>query len=764
MNLVGFGSILLQIGEPSGPTGGNGFVDGIMAIAKFVAFVAVLLVVLGGLIYVLWPRINPYLRRFGSGRSYKTNAAQGHLTAPVRIRRNGAHELDTRRFDKLQERLFGKVNESFPMVLHKSVGVLGAPGAGKTEFIKTLIYQVRKHPSDIPMVVFDTKGEFEKFFRSSIFADTEVVKLGIDGSTYRYNLLGEASEPQDFREIVKLMFREPGEGSSDHDFFSSTAIHLLESMMRCYLELDIPSVEQDETTEGFLRFINQFDVGEMREIIASHPASNVSKAAEFIDPESERQQQGVYSSVIDNVKSVFVGNFAGRKSVADESQFSMRQFFSDFTDGVLLISQPPDAADSTDLMYRFLLDWAMKLSLSDEYPHWFVYDEFSALPALDYIDNLVERGRAQNSAGVFGLQDISQVKTAYGSNRGKQLMASMTQQVLMSVNSDESAEFIEDQMGTQIVERSGTKTTVDGETVEGTFEFQEPIVKASEARDWGAGECAITVKRQDGRHWAVGKLAVLPSVWNRYDKAASQFPEIEAAGGRVPSPLIWSGDGVETLRATEGSSVEELQSGNRRRDSAAEIEATGGKADDGAPDSEFVQPETVEESGGGGGDPPQSEDSNDNRSSEPKIQDTADIAEAIDEWDYSTVMSVASGLTKEFAEQKGKVGVLKECLSELAADARSQGVTHKDGSVIDSSDLLAADETAEPAPLDADVDSLVASSDVLEDDNAPQKDAEADGGSPSQMDLDLDLDDLDAEADADGDDDDETTDWDMSLP
>lgn len=589
MNLVGFGSLMLQIGEPSGPTGGNGFVDGVIALAKFVAFVAVLLVVLGGLVYLLWPRVNPYIRRFGSGRSYKNNASNGHLTAPLRIRKNGAREVDTRRFDKLRERSLGGVNESFPLVLNKSLGVLGASGQGKTEFIKTLIYQIHKHPSNIPMVVFDTKGEFERFFMSDEFKNTNVVKLSLDGSTHRYNLLGEASKPSDFREIVKLMFGDPGvkdEEDVEHDFFSSTAIHLLESMMRCYMELEIPGVEQDQTTEGFLDFVYRFEVDDMRKIIKSHPESSVAKAAEFIDPESERQQQGVYSSVIDNVKSAFVGNFSGKGEFRNDSDISLRYFLSEFSDGVLIISQPPDAAASTDLVYRFLLDWAMKLSLSDEYPHWFVYDEFSAVPALSYIDDLVARGRARNSVGVFGMQDITDVEAEYGEKYGRKLMASMNQQVLMGVNSDASEEFVEKRMGTEIVHREGTRTTDDGETVEGTFPFEEPVVRGSEAGDWAVGECGISVKRGNGRHWAVGKLATLPAVKRRYDKASSHFPPIDAAGGRVSAPLIWSGDGVETLQPAEGSAVEELQSENRRRDSGAEIDLTDDKADDGVPDSE----------------------------------------------------------------------------------------------------------------------------------------------------------------------------------
>lgn len=597
MNLIAVGSsLLLQLETPE--SSANTFVDTILSLLQLGVFVLAAIVVIAGLVYLLYPRINPYLRRAGAGRAYVSNAENGMMTVPLRVRKNGVRESDTRRFSQWRENIFGGVNESFPLILNKSIGVVGATGQGKTEFINTLIYQIKHHPSDIPMVVFDVKGEFETFLTDkSRFPNTEVVKLGVDGSTYKYNLLAEASKPRDYREIVKLMFgSSEGDSESNNDFFSSTAIHLVEALMRCYVELDLSSLDVDQTqsTAGFLEFVYQHDVGEIREIIEQHPDSSVAQASEFIDPNSERQQQGVYSSVIDNLKKVFVGNFAGEGHFHDEHYTSIRHFFNNPNGRVLLISQPPDAADSLDLMYRFLLDWAMKLSLSDDYPSYFIYDEFSALPSLAYIDDLVERGRQRNSVGVFGLQDINQIRTAYGRHRGPQIMASLTQQVILGLNSEESTEWAVSQLGSEDVVRKGTKTTDDGEAVEGKFTFKEPIVSAQEFGDWKPGEAAIISAQDDGRHWATGQLAMLPQARDKLNKAIPKLPRITGSGDRVASPMIWDDGGVDRI---------EIEAAVDRPESDDGSVVDDGASVDGDGDSEASESGVIADCVGGGDNP-----------------------------------------------------------------------------------------------------------------------------------------------------------------
>jgi hypothetical protein len=233
------------------------------------------------------------------------------------------------------------------------------------------------------------------------------------------------------------------------------------------------------------------------------------------------------------------------------------------------------------MIFRFLLDWAMKLSLSDEHPAVFLYDEFPEVPALRYIQQLAAQGRARNSIGVFGVQDVSQLYEIYGVEGGKAIMSSMTQQVFLGSNSEGMAQFASKQIGTHGVVRSGTKQTEDGETISGEWMVNERILKASTFDEWESGHCAIKTKRNDGKRWAYGKLARLKDVHRKYAKTASSFPPFQGTGERVDAPYLTS------AKALDAESDE-----TDAPPAAPETEQTNGDPDaGGSPDHERPDPE-----------------------------------------------------------------------------------------------------------------------------------------------------------------------------
>lgn len=512
------------------------------------------LLLVAGVGYLLWPSVSVRLRRLLADRTYRKNGKNNLLTLPLRIRDRGVYVSDERRFDKARERLFGGFTEAYSLILDKSMVFVGETGAGKTQAIANILYQFVKHPTNFRIVIFDSKGSYERLLSlSSLFPGIQFVRLGYDGSTHRHNLLREAGSPEDFREICQLMFGSPDNTEIDPEedpFFDPAAIDLFEALIRCFVDLtDFSESDYQMTTRSFLGWLYEHDAEDMYDIVDAHPDPEIAGAASYIDPDASKQALGVYANLRLDLRSAFVGNFAGNGEFQSDEEISLREIFSQSGGRIVLISMPSDKAESVQMVYRFLLDWGMKLSLADDYPSVFFYDEFAEVPALSYVERLCNKGRELRSIGVFGIQSIDQLRGKYGRRGGNNLLAGMPQQVLMHANLDATAKYEREYLGDRTVQKSGEKETPDGETVTTTWTEDEPILSDDEFKEWDAGSAAVVVSKKDGRRWAVGKLALLEKVKNKFDQAIYHFSPLGGSVGVAP-PYLFSGERHE-LEETE---------------------------------------------------------------------------------------------------------------------------------------------------------------------------------------------------------------------
>jgi hypothetical protein len=84
-----------------------------------------------------------------------------------------------------------------------SVLVAGEPGAGKTEFIRSLCHQLRASP-DEPVVVFNYKDDYTEF--AERMAEDRVVRLSTRDSTDVWNVFREVESEEGFDRIGRSLF------------------------------------------------------------------------------------------------------------------------------------------------------------------------------------------------------------------------------------------------------------------------------------------------------------------------------------------------------------------------------------------------------------------------------------------------------------------------------------------------------------------------------------------------------------------------------
>jgi len=335
----------------------------------------------------------------------------------------------------------GSVAENPAMVTldpSNSVLVAGEPGAGKTEFIKSMTHQLRTNP-DEPVVVFNYKDDYTEFARQ--LAETEVVRLSTRDSTHAWNVFREVEDEDDFGRIGDSLFKDREENSTEKKFFPITARQVLVASMKyLYREGQAAGITPDN--RELVDFFDRFSVAELYELIGEH--EDLRGEIEAMNPEATKQSIGVAGTLKSLVNDTFgVGDFSKR-----DGTFSIREYFENPAGRVLVLDYPLEEGDRVTDVFRVLLDQAIQYALADgDTQATFVLDEFARVPRVDRMKALVATGRARSVQSIVGVQSVAQLAENYGEGTADSLLSGLTQEVFLRAGDGRTLEYYASRLG-----------------------------------------------------------------------------------------------------------------------------------------------------------------------------------------------------------------------------------------------------------------------------------------------------------------------------
>ena len=387
-------------------------------------------------------------------------------------------------------------------VPRRSLLAIGTSGAGKSEFLKHIVEQLRSNPTE-PTVVFDMKRDYQDMLEAR---GANIVRISTDASEYKWNLFAELEDESDVDEIARGIFPNSSDGDQ---FFTNAGRQLFAATVKyIYREVENP------TNADLKRYWERTDAKTMYEDLSSDGHEDLTAAASAIDPDAGRQASGVYSTAQQQVSDLFTGDF-GR-----DGDFSVRGYMNDPQGRVLVLDYPNRQASTIAPLFAFLIDEAIKHGMDD--PHngaYFLFDEIEHLDVtIDRLSELVNVGRGRGCQAIITLQSVAQLYDTYSKERGKALLSGMTTAVILRVADSDSVEFARSRIGTHFEEFTHRERPDVG------F-FGSEETKLEEQHDFAKGEFAqfepgeaVICRQSEG--WV---HAYIPMLEDRSSDVASEF-------------------------------------------------------------------------------------------------------------------------------------------------------------------------------------------------------------------------------------------------
>ena len=364
--------------------------------------------------------------------------------------------------------------------------VLGSIGCGKTNVFNFIIESLKARMTDDDiMIIFDTKGDFERqFFKPNC---PNFVLIG-NGEKYEnisksWNLFDELKDSKGkfskrsedtAKEIVKHFFE--GKESQTQPFFSDAAADLVTKVIIHLMRKAVKNhTENQLDTPLLINFLKTATTQTYYDMVTDPDNKDFLNAKEYFDKPGERptpQSKGVFSHINTMVNDLFIGVFAERSWAGSTS---MREWVKNKGKKIVFIEYDLATGETLSPMYRVIYDLALKAALGGREHRGNTYvliDEWKLLPDLKHIDDALNYGRSLGVKVIAGLQSINQLYDTYGEDRAKSLTSGFKNYFCFQSDDYDTRKFITERFGKtyeNITFRSmTTPVTVqrDGHTVE----------------------------------------------------------------------------------------------------------------------------------------------------------------------------------------------------------------------------------------------------------------------------------------------------------
>lgn len=378
-----------------------------------------------------------------------------------------------------------------------SIVINGDSGSGKSNTIKLLCSQITLG-EDTPLVCFDPNSEYRKELTTLINTHRKQnvgsVTLGPNTSQVSWNLFREIKEKEDFDRIAHAITHKQG----NEEYWNKAVRQVLRSIL-ILIQREAERANKTPTNKDLIRFL-ELDYKEAYEKLSQY--SDLGSG--HIDPDSEKQAQGVWESV-KTKKDLFIGSFR------EKGTFSIRRYMQDPRGRILFLDMPMEDRERIAPLYRLFSELAIIESFNDRGKCVFLYDEFPTVPRSSLIERVINEGRKFNNIGIFAFQSVNQVFEKYGRETAK-TMISGPNQILFHPHSSEDTRYIQNQIGK---ERTKKETTTisrgqygERHRTKNYREEREYPLSQSELNNLPTGKCVVI----DRNSWYSGKLPMYEDV------------------------------------------------------------------------------------------------------------------------------------------------------------------------------------------------------------------------------------------------------------
>ncbi len=322
---------------------------------------------------------------------------------------------------------------------------IGSIGSGKTNLIDLLITQISRFmTADDVMVVFDTKGDYLRKFAAPgdiVFGNVDSIPGNVTHA--KWNIYEEVkTDPahlsENLIEICKSLFLERSEHTTN-PFFPNAARDILNGYMLASLRT-LPGSELNNAR--LLDFFSALDIDALRGLLERQ--HDLQNCLYYIKGDN-LQTQGVISEVVQEVREIFVNDFA------QNGTHSIRRLIRDKGRRKIFIEYDLALGNMLTPIYRLLLDLAVKEALCRNGERtgsvYFIIDEFPLLPNLQHIADGVNFGRELGLKFIVGIQSIEQLFAAYGEHPAGSILAGFDTRFFFKVNDYSSSKFVQDLLG-----------------------------------------------------------------------------------------------------------------------------------------------------------------------------------------------------------------------------------------------------------------------------------------------------------------------------
>lgn len=363
--------------------------------------------------------------------------------------------------------------DSFGMnanLLSQHLMLVGGIGSGKTNtFNQILQALIPNMTSSDVMIIFDTKGDFYKEFYQpgDVVISNDATARGPNGVDY-WNILNEIEDDahleENIIEISKAIFADKLENTSNiffpaaaKDIFGATLYHFIKKKN-----------VMNSSNETISEFFGEAGIGVVNALLESY--SRFRAMQSYVSPKAPEQSLGVLAELQQTIRELFVGNFAKKGTLSLRRlvrEKKRRKIFIEYDIGVGSMLSP---------IYSLMFDLAIKEALcrnKSEGNVYFIVDEFKLLPNLHHLDDAVNFGRSLGIKFMIGIQNVDQIKEAYGEDGAMNLFSGFTNHFAFKVGDHSTREYIKLRAG------SNRKKTVYR-----TTEVKESIETANVVEDW----------------------------------------------------------------------------------------------------------------------------------------------------------------------------------------------------------------------------------------------------------------------------------------
>jgi len=381
----------------------------------------------------------------------------------------------------------------------ESTLVVGSSRSGKTSALKLLGAQLDH--SETAVFAHGSIGEYAEYFENDL--GMEVIRIGVRDSTARWNLFAEAESERDLELIARGLF------GTNEEYWETSARQVFAALLKVIArENQFSSPSHEELRQA----VHRSSADETYRKLREYP--DLKSAAEHIDPGAEKQQQGIWSHLVQVVNDVFVDDFARR------GEFTLSEYIEN-PDGRVVVFESPEVSQGVGPMYRVIIDQAIERAMRSSRDGFMLLDEVDTLPRLRNLGDLAARGLAQDTRMLLGVQTVGQLRDVYGASVDG-VIGNCNQVIGMTPGNDaggDTVEFYQSLLGERqetisSVSRSRDAGVGGGDVrISKSEQFRERTpVDAHTMNQWEKGECLV-VRRGD---WWTGKLTYYGDVKSRY--------------------------------------------------------------------------------------------------------------------------------------------------------------------------------------------------------------------------------------------------------